>query len=179
RRSLSCATRRPSLRAVAGTVSQRYEVVPIEDVQPHPDHPRRGDVDRLAVSIDRNGFYGACVVQRSTGFILAGNHRWMAARARGLAEVPVIWVDVDLDQARRIMLADNRFSDLATYDEGALGALLAQVLDDSGDLIGTGYLESDLASLLSDLENFQPAEPPQIALDDRKVHTCPACGHRG
>lgn len=159
---------------MAARVDQHYEVVPIDEVRPHPDNPRRGDVDRLAVSIDRNGFYGACVVQRSTGYILAGNHRWLAAKARGLIQVPAIFVDVDVDQARRIMVADNRMSDLATYDDDALSALLTEIAHDGG-LIGTGFTDEDLARLLPDAA---PTLPPDGALDDRKVHICPACGHR-
>lgn len=40
--------------------------------------------------------------------VLAGNHTLQAARELGMAEVTVTQLDVDEEQARRIMLVDNR-----------------------------------------------------------------------
>jgi DNA modification methylase len=132
---------------MAATVrEQRYELAPVEEVRPHPDNAKLGDTDAIGSSIDRSGFYGALVVQRSTGYILVGNHRWKAAQAKGLAELPVIFVDCDADEARRIMVADNRTSDLGTYDSEKLVALLTGF---DGDLDGTGYDSDDLARLLN------------------------------
>lgn len=64
--------------------TKRFEVVPIDSVRPHPQNPRRGNVDAIAQLIRANGFRGALVVQRSTGYILAGNPRWLAAKKAGL-----------------------------------------------------------------------------------------------
>jgi DNA modification methylase len=125
---------------------QEYAVVPVDEVRMHPDNAKRGDVTAIAGPIGRNGFYGALVVQRSTGYILVGNHRWLAAREEGLDELPVIWVDCDADEARRIMVADNRTSELGGFDEEALAALLRSF---DGDLEGTGYTLDDLAALLN------------------------------
>ena len=95
-------------------------------------NPRKGDTVAIAESIVHNGFYGAVVVQRSTGFILAGNHRLKAAVDTGATEVPVIWVDADDEQALRILLADNRTNDLAGYDDKALLELLSDVVEGGG-----------------------------------------------
>lgn len=112
----------------------------------HPENPRRGDIDSIVMSIERNGWFGTVVAQRSTSRVLAGNHRLMAAQRLGLAEVPVFWVDVDDDTALRILIADNRTSDLATYDDAALVDLLTR-LDTDENLDGTGYSANDLADL--------------------------------
>lgn len=128
-------------------IDQRYEVVPVDGVRPHPDNPRRGDIASIQASIDHNGFFGAVLAQRSTGYVIAGNHRWRAAKEAGLESVPVIWVDVDVDEARRIMLADNRTNDQASYDpEGLIGLLSELALTPEG-LAGTGYDPDDLADL--------------------------------
>lgn len=126
------------------TIDQTYDVVSIENVRPHPRNPRRGDVDLIAESITENGFYGAIVVQRSTGHIIAGNHRWKAARASGATEIAAIFVDVDDDRALRIMLADNRSSDSASNDEAALDALLRDLADTPLQLDGTLFEIEDL-----------------------------------
>lgn len=126
---------------------QSYDVVSVDELRQHPQNPRRGDVELIARSIEQNGFYGAVVVQRSTGFVLAGNHRLLAAKHRGIGELPVLWLDVDDDAARRILLVDNRSNDLATYDEAQLVELLQGI-----ELDGTGYTDDDLASLMSSLD---------------------------
>ncbi len=107
--------------------AQEYEIIPIGDVQPHPDNPRKGDLKAIGASVEELGFYGAIVVQRSTSFILAGNHRWKALKAAGATEVPVLWIDVDDEKARRIMLADNRVSDLGGYDPAALAVFVDEL----------------------------------------------------
>lgn len=108
---------------------QDYEIVPIDEVQPHPDNPRRGDLASLGASVEQIGFYGALVVQRSTGLILAGNHRWKYLKSAGAEEVPVLWLDCDDDRARRILVADNRVSDLGGYDTTALAVFVEELPD--------------------------------------------------
>lgn len=128
-------------------LKQNFETVKVEALKPHPQNPRKGDVDAIGSSIRVNGFYGAIVAQRSTGCILAGNHRWQAAKAEGAKRVPVAWVDVDDEHALRILLADNRTNDMASYDKTSLSALLAE-LSESVGLEGTGYSPTDLDLLL-------------------------------
>jgi ParB-like chromosome segregation protein Spo0J len=83
--------------------------------------------------------------------VLAGNHRLMAARAAGLSQIPVMWVDVDDDRARRILLVDNRSNDIAGYDEERLAALLSELAVSEQELVGTGYDEAFLVSLSNKL----------------------------
>lgn len=125
------------------------EYVPTDAVSTHPENARRGDVDAIAESIDTNGMYRPIVVQRSTGYILAGNHTYLAAVQHGDTEVPVTYLDVDDTAARRIMIADNRHADLGDYDDEALLDLLRGL----PDLEGTGYDEDSLDALASALDH--------------------------
>jgi hypothetical protein len=125
---------------MATVLPSRYEAaVDLGTLVEHPDNPRRGDAEAIAEGIEEIGFYGALVAQVSTRHVLVGNHRMRAAAAKGLGRLPVIWVDVDDDGARRILLADNRFSDLAFYDDAALVELLAELAAADEGLVGTGY----------------------------------------
>jgi len=135
------------------------EVVPVTKLHPHPDNPRQGDVGAIVTSIQQNGWYGTLVAQTSTGRVLAGNHRLQAAAQIGMTEVPVYWVDVDDVTARKILLADNRTNDLATYDDDLLSLLLTD-LASTDDLLGTGYDGDDLDDLLGDLAGFDPIDDP-------------------
>lgn len=139
-------------------VEQSYDpAVPVTKIRPHPDNPRRGDVEIIRESIDENGFYGACVVQTSTRRICAGEHRYRAAIAEGASTVPVLWVDVDDDTAMRILLVDNGSNDKAGYDDQRLATLLQTVDTLPHGLRGTSYNAEDLAELLARLGQDQPA----------------------
>lgn len=135
------------------------QYLPIETIKEHPENPRLGDVDAIKEAIRQNGWHGTVTVQKGTGYALAGNHRTRAAlelvrgdfnpwpdqsnedfekekakfaqgfHSGGLATLPVFQADVDDDTARRILLSDNRTSDLATYDDPALLRLTAQIVD--------------------------------------------------
>lgn len=121
-------------------------LVPIDRVTQHPDNPRNGDVAAIAESIEINGFIAPVIAQRSTGYILAGNHRYQALLGLGAEVIPVVWVNVDQTAAKRYLLADNRTSDLGIYDNSNLVSILTE-LDDLDSLLGSGYTSMDLEQL--------------------------------
>jgi DNA modification methylase len=147
---------------------QMIETVSIDELEPHPANPRQGDVGLIHSLIEENGWYGVIVAQRSSGRILAGNHRWRAAKAAGLEELPVAYLDVDDDRAERILLADNRSNDLASYDDHALADLLQLLTATEPGLLGTGYDGDDLDQLLADL-NREPLRQPDPGADPSKA----------
>ena len=161
------------------TIAEGFEYVPIDSVKRHPSNPRRGNVEAIKESIKANGFFTALTVQKSTGFILAGNHRWQAAKELGMATVPAVFVDIDEVQAEKILLADNRLSDIAENDDALLAEMLGQ-LSEFDSLLGTGYDDAFLEDLVSHLSvpDFQPvSEDLQGRLDEKKKAVCPSCGH--
>ena len=79
--------------------------LPIDSVRPHPSNPRKGNVAKIVESIKANGFYGSIVVQKSTMTILAGNHRWQAAKECGMKTIPAMLLDIDDLSAKKILLA--------------------------------------------------------------------------
>jgi len=140
--------------------------VPLEQLRHYPRNPRRGDVDAIKRSLERNGQYRPIVVNRRTGEVLAGNHTVKAARDLGWQSVAATYVDVDDEQAARIALADNRTADLAVYDDAELVALL-QSLD---DLDGTAWRDDELTALLEQLDaesvdDDDEQEPQRLTFD--------------
>lgn len=116
----------------------------LDQLRPRKGNPRRGNIDAIAESLERNGQYRPVVVNKPTGEILAGNHTYAAAKRLGWTNIAATFVDVDEDQAARIVLADNRTGDLGDYDD----TLLLDMLKDlDGDLIGTGYNQDDVDAL--------------------------------
>ena len=148
------------------TLNTTYEEVELSQLKTHPANPRRGDLDIIKQSISVNGFYGSVVVNRRTSHILAGNHRYLAAKDLGYDTVPVTWVDVGEHEEKRILAADNRTSELGSYDDTILTDLLKE-LDDEDMLEGTGYTDEDLESLIEELElqENEESESP-VFVDD-------------
>jgi len=122
------------------------ENVKIELLKSHPQNPRVGDVKAIAESIKTNGWWGTVVAQKTTNHVLAGNHRVLAAKSLDIKEIPVYWLDVDDDQALKILLADNKTSDLGGYNDKQLLNLLTNVFE-GGELGGTGWDSEDLNNL--------------------------------
>lgn len=142
------------------------ETVPIDQLKLYPGNYRQGDIGAIVESIKANGWYGTIVAHRKTRRILAGNHRTQAAQQAGLTELPVYWISGNEAAARKILIADNRTSDLATNDEHALADLLTQLED---DLAGTGFDHTDLQTLLDRLhtETDTPVTDPEPSVPDK------------
>ncbi|MHA7956271.1 ParB N-terminal domain-containing protein [Streptomyces sp. L500] len=125
----------------------------IADLAPYHRNPRTGDVAAISESLSVNGQYRPIVVNKGSltgrpNEILAGNHTFKAAKELGWDEIAVTWLDVDDETAAKIVIVDNRSSDLAGYDS----VLLADILDELPDLDGTGYDQDALDELLDRVE---------------------------
>ena len=117
--------------------------VAISSLEAYPTNPRRGDIEAIAQSLKSHGQYRPIVIQNGTNFILAGNHTYKAAKKLGWKKIKVTYIEVDETTARRIVLADNRLTDLAGYNEPLLKSLL-QALP---ELDGTGFTASEVETL--------------------------------
>ena len=159
---------------------QRYvEAIPVEDLTEHPDNPNQGDVGAIHLSMSAHGYYGAILAQASTGRVLRGNHTFRTAVQKGARAVPGFLLDVDDDEAKRIMLDDNHAARLGMDDQALLAALLTE-LAGRGQLPAT-YTGDDVDNILAGLEeglpegfgsldpNGDPDVPPNVR--------CPGCEH--
>jgi len=135
--------------------------IKLSDTKQHPHNPRQGDVGAIVQSLEAHGQYVPIVVQASTMHIIKGNHTAQAARILGLDEIEAVILDVDDDQALRIMLADNQTGDLATNDKSILADLLESLIGSEFGLGGTGFTGDDLDELLVEFE-------PETIIEDIK-----------
>jgi len=128
-------------------------IVDIDSVQPHQKNVRQGDIGAISESLKAHGQYRPIVVDRRTNQILAGNHTWKAAKALGWQQIAAGYVETkDDDEALRILIADNRTTDLASYDDSGLAQLLKQLAETDIGLEGTSFDGDALDQLLMDLE---------------------------
>lgn len=140
----------------------------INTLKPHPRNVRQGDIGAISTSLQTFGQYKPIIYQTSTKHIIAGNHTWKAAKQLGWKEIEAKPFDCDDDTALRILIADNRATDLATYDDTALLELLKELATTDNKLEGTLFDETDLQQLLDDTTPPPPSEPATII--------CPECG---
>lgn len=129
------------------------ELVDASSLEPYYRNPRVGNVALIVDSLKAHGQYKPIIVNRGTKTgrpreVLAGNHLLQAGLQLGMQQMLVHWLDVDDDEAARIVLVDNRASDKGGYDAEALAGLLV----DLDGLQGTGYSDGDLSRLLAGLE---------------------------
>ncbi|MEQ1724755.1 MAG: ParB/RepB/Spo0J family partition protein [Sphingopyxis sp.] len=138
-------------------------LLPIGDVHPHPEQPRRhfddAALDELAESLRARGVVQPILVRpRPSGRgweIVAGERRWRAAQRAGLHQIPAIVRDLDDAETYTIALVENiQRKDLSAIEEADAYARLRDRLGHSADAIGrmTGKSRSHVANLLRLLE---------------------------
>ncbi len=96
-----------------GDRSPGVRTVPVSELEPHPEQPRRhfdeDALDELARSIESRGMIQPIVVRPHRGGyqIVAGERRWRAAQRARLHHVPVIIRDFDEAETLELALVEN------------------------------------------------------------------------
>jgi hypothetical protein len=122
--------------------------VAVNTLKPYPKNPRKGDVKLIAESLTEYGQYKPIVVNSVNNEILVGNHTYAAAKSLGWKEIDVTYIEADPETAAKIVLIDNRTSDLSGYDNNALLELLERL----DNLEHTGYGDDEFDDVLAKIE---------------------------
>ena len=162
----------------------KIESVSISDIMPYYNNPRENTkaVKPVVESIKRYGFIKPIICD-SGGVIIAGHTRYIAAYQMGLKYVPVIYSDMDVEQAKMYRIADNKLAEKSIFDEDALLAELKSFdipqdmqsffFEDINDILGLGYNEitsqSPVSSYYDDDDFIQRNE-----LDDDNLEEIPS-----
>src|SRR5437764_3717659 len=133
----------------------------IEKLRPDPANPRRHtkkQIRQIAHSIKTFGFNVPILVDRG-GKIIGGHGRYEAARLLGMTDVPTLCLDhLTAAQARAFMIADNRLTDISTWDDRLLAEQLKELsvhgLD--FDIEVTGFEIGEIDLRIASLD-----EPPE------------------
>lgn len=135
--------------------------VSVHDLKLHPRNPRIGDVPGIKDSLLANGQYGPVIVNQRTMEVLCGNHTLRAARELGWEFIEVFYVNVSDEEGTRILLADNRTSDLGDYDNFEL----IRVMGELTDFAGTGWDQESYDELLD--EQTDDSELPERSSNEK------------
>lgn len=163
------------------TRSQAHQLPPLQyldiaQLKPDPANPRKHSerqLKALAKSIKAFGFVVPVAVD-SANQVVAGHARLAAAQKLGMTKVPVISLEhLSPAQIKAFMIADNRLSELATWDDKLLGQQLQSLtlLDLDFDLEATGFTigEIDLRIESMDASTLDEEADRQIYLDGPAV----------
>ena len=140
--------------------------VPVSELVPWDQNPRLNEsaVEEVAKSIKRFGFASPIIARTADNMVIAGHTRLLAAKKIGLKSVPVRFMDLDLNDAQLLALADNKIGEIADWDETKLKDILAS-LDDQ-DLSGLGWSDDELDALIDHHEpvelNGDPDHVPEV-----------------
>lgn len=161
-------------------VTKRSIMIPVDELQPHPDNPRKdvGDVTELAESIKKNGIFQNLTVLRNcdpeTGksTVIIGHRRLAAAKLAGLEKVPCMVVEMDEKEQIATMLLENmQRSDLTIYEQAQGFQMMLDMGETKADIAEkTGFSETTVRHRLKllelDPEEFRKAEERQPKLTD-------------
>ena len=149
--------------------AQRIELWPLDRLKPYERNARTHSpeqVAQIAASIREFGFTNPVLVDGADG-ILAGHGRLAAAKAMGMAEVPVIVLDhLSAEQRRAYVLADNKLALNAGWDEELLRMELTDLGEMDFELSLIGFSEDELAQLMPEVERLEAM--PELADGDRE-----------
>lgn len=138
----------------------------IDELIPYAQNPRCNDeaVDAVASSIASFGFNVPCVID-SHNVLITGHTRLKAAKKLGLKTVPCICADsLTPAQVKAYRLADNKVSELASWDMSLLESELAQLDDLQFDMTPFGFEE------ISDDESSEESDVlPEMESDSEPV----------
>ena len=130
---------------------------------PHPGNPRkhtREQIRAIVKSIEAFGFNAPILIDRNCR-ILAGHGRWEAAKAIGLAQVPVVPLDhLNEAQANAYMLADNKLTDRSAWDEVKVATRLKELseLALEFDIEATGFEFPEIDFRIQSLDEADAAD---------------------
>src|SRR5437899_9822399 len=108
----------------------KIEWLPISELKPDPRNPKQHSarqIKQIAESIRPFGNLVPVLIDREKK-ILAGHGRMLALQRLGRTEVPVIRIEhLTPKEARAFSIADNRLTELSTWDERLLGDVFREL----------------------------------------------------
>src|SRR2546427_10264953 len=98
---------------MTATADLQIVQVPIDELHPDPANPRKisdAELDSLTRSLREFGFVQPVLARHDDHIVVGGHQRLVAARRLGMKTVPVIYLDLDPNQAQLLNLALNKIS---------------------------------------------------------------------
>ncbi len=152
------------------------EYINLDDIIEADENPKDHDLGVLYESMKRFGFTDPIMLNEASGKLLAGHGRLQALKLfkdRGEKAPKRIEVEVDIEDetiehwfipvikginiensadAQAYLIADNRITEIGGWKPMELIESLNEVIEETGNLDGTGYDLEDIETILRDIE---------------------------
>ena len=154
----------------------QIEMVPIQDIVPYEQNPRKNDraVEVVAKSIKEFGFL-VPVILDDKNVIVAGHTRIKAALKLGLAEIPVVYTEnLNEKQIKVFRIMDNKTHEFANWDFELLKIELNELDNLKFDLNLTGFSVADIENM----DKFMDKDSKNIDENISTENKCPRCSYK-
>ena len=152
--------------------------LPLEEVHPYENNPRKNDnaVDAVAASIRQYGFLVPLVISADHE-IITGHTRYKAAGRLGLPTVPCVIADELTDeQIKAFRLVDNKVGELAQWDVDLLPLELADIAQDLSVFGFENISEEEFGEEFTlDSGEKKPYQQISLTLHDKQAELIMAC----
>lgn len=151
-------------------------MVPIQDIVPYEQNPRKNDraVEVVAKSIKEFGFL-VPVILDDKNVIVAGHTRIKAALKLGLAEIPVVYTEnLNEKQIKVFRIMDNKTHEFANWDFELLKIELNELDNLKFDLNLTGFSVADIENM----DKFMDKDSKNIDENISTENKCPRCSYK-
>ena len=148
-----------AIKAAQETAAEWVELDRLHGWEKNPKRHPDAQVADLMKSIKRFG-WGAVILARPNGEIIAGHGRMEAAKRLGLAKVPVRWLNLDPTEAHLLALADNKLTEIGEWDDALVREILEGAKQEGADLTGLGWSEDELSAVLAGSDGTEGLTDP-------------------
>jgi len=157
--------------------NMKIKLVNIGNIKPYFNNPRNNinAINPVKQSIRKFGFTKPLIVDKD-GVIIAGHTRYLAAFQMNLEKIPVIYSDMDEEQAKMFRIADNKLAEKSSYNEEKLIEELKalSIPDDMQDFffenIDSMLHPIDFSAQMPTSMDFDPTENATDASDDANYY---------
>jgi len=165
----------------------KYFMADVDKLIPYARNARTHSevqIAQIAASIKEFGFLSPVIISKDNT-ILCGHGRYYAAQKLGLEKIPCIQEDhLTEAQKRAYILADNKISQNAGWDEELLKVEIADLQGSDFDVALTGFEAYEITDLFAVekpttekvVKNKEYDE--EVFGDEEFEHECPRCGFK-
>lgn len=139
---------------------ENYTLMKLSEINEAPYNPRKKlkktdkEYQNIAKSLDKFGLVSNLVWNKRTGNLVSGHQRVQVLRDKGILEVPMYVVDVDIEVEKAMNLALNKVS--GVFEDEMLRDVLKSI---SSELVTfTGFSDDEYARLVTKAYEQLPSE---------------------
>lgn len=144
-----------------------HRMVPPAELKANPANFRKhpaGQLEALRGSLNELGWVQAVIVNENTGNVVDGHARLDEALKEGIAEVPVLYVNLTEEEEKKVLVVLDQITEMARRDGDAMLEVLASIqFQDQGLTALVEKLKEEAMTGINPLAGSEEAEAAEAA----------------